>query len=520
MSCTPTTHQRAPNPGSTLPPSFPTPPATTEVTAASPIPSFIDLSLASAALQAHGLPPTDPVVVCHNYTAAGSKDGTTVPFHISPTPRLDFPMSYLAVTSARPYEHVLSLTLQPGVLDYFRQIGIVSPNTIVHEVNPERSADGLLGFPFTDALTQARKQGVSLPQGSSFVTTFPSQLARENALALGLQPIQRSDPALTNNKGLLRLFSKFYNYEVAPGVSLLSNDDISRAVTLFEGTDKAWLKLAHGAGGDLVLPITGPITEEKITAGRDSLYRSVQEAFQRSDYGAGALERFWPADSFAPRLSVITIEKDIGRMGKILGNFSNSMLVHSNGTCETLAYYSQIIGHKGEFLGSAPVTLTPSIQTCVEKETDKIGQLCRGLNLYGLVGVDFFLIQDEKGAIRPIIIEMNGRPSSSLNTHLVATKLGAPYWINIDLHSSRELNTLEDFERHFAQSPIKYPRSSLSEGMVVPLSFSSMYVKEGDSYSLVHPDRKVRVMIASDQSQEHCLDILAELSQYGFKIPS
>jgi hypothetical protein len=482
-----------------------------------PTPTALDYSLASGCLLGNGVAPDKPVVVCHNYTAAMRQGDVVIPFHVAPTPNLDYPMSYLAVTSSKPHEHILALTLQPGMKEYFLQIGLLSPTTVVHEVNPKLSPQGLMGFPFTDVLSQAVSQKTSLPAGGYFVTTFPSNYAKDQAISLGLVPVQQSSPSLTNNKALMRAAAEVYGFTMSPGVELRDGSDIKQALEVFEGCPKVWMKLAHGAGGDMVIPISGPLTAKKVIGARDSLYSSVSQAFQQAEYGEGAHECYWPKDSFAPKLSTILLEKDIGTLGKIVGNFSNSMLVKTDGSCEVLAYYSQMIGQRGEFLGSSPALLSEELQAALFPEMAKVAAFCAELKLFGFMGLDFFLVEDSSGALKPVFIEMNGRPSSSLNTHLVATKLGAPYWINIDLRSDHEINTFEDFARHFESKELLYPQGTPGEGMVIPLSLSAMHTKTGDQYTLVRPDNKVRVMVASRKSMDHCLSMLAELSKLGFK---
>jgi hypothetical protein len=489
---------------------------TTEIYDPTPVPIALDYSLATGCLLGHGVAPGQPVVICHNYTAAMAHEGVTIPFHVAPTPQLDYPMSYLAVTSAKPHEHVLTLTLQPGMKEYFLEVGVLSPTTVIHEVNPTVSPQGIVGYPFTDALSQAAQAKIPLPSGSHFVSTFPSNLAKEQATALGLVPVQQSSPSSTNNKALMRSASEVFGFEMAPGVELRSVHDIDEAGKFFNGCPKVWMKLAHGAGGDMVIPIAGPLTAEKIQEARDSLYVSVSRAFQQGEFSKDAQERFWSRDNFEPNLSTIILEKDIGTLGEIVGNFSNSMLVKSDGTFDVLAYYSQIIGEKGEFLGSSPAALSQEIQAALLPEMGKVAKFCEELKMFGFMGVDFFLVKDPSGTIKPVFIEMNGRPSSSLNTHLVATKVGAPYWINIDLRSDKEINTYADFAAHFDGTTPFYPRSTLEEGMVIPLSLASMHIKTDGEYTLVRPDKKVRVMIASSQSLEHCLSILASLSERGF----
>lgn len=495
----------------------PSPAVASDIYEPNPTPIALDYSLASGCLLGNGVAPDEPVVVCHNYTAAMTHDGVAIPFHVAPTPNLDYPMSYLAVTSAKPHEHVLALTLQPGMKEYFLRSGILSPTTIIHEVNPDVSPQGLVGHPFTDAISQAAHQNPSLPLGAYFVATFPSNLVKEQATSMGLVPVQQSSPFSSNNKALMRVAAQVYGFEMSPGLELHDTSEIAQAVAFFEGCSKVWMKLAHGAGGDMVIPIEGPLTAEKIRKARDSLFASVSQAFQQAQYPEGAQEHYWPQDCFAPRLSTIILERDIGTLGTIVGNFSNSMLVKSDGSCEVLAYYSQIIGKKGEFLGSSPAMLSKEVQVAIFPEMAKVAAFCSELKLFGFMGLDFFLVKDSSGALKPIFIEMNGRPSSSLNTHLVATKIGAPYWINIDLQSDHEINTYDDFAKHFNGQEPFYPQNNPEEGMVIPLSLSAMYTKTDGEYTLVRPDKKVRVMIASNRGMDHCLSILASLSKLGFK---
>lgn len=83
-------------------------------------------------------------------------------------------------------------------------------------------------------------------------------------------------------------------------------------------------------------------------------------------------------------------------------------------------------------------SLRPEEVIGVSAHTDLVAQVngiidyCHSLGLYGYAGVDFFCVKNSSGDIELFMTELNGRIPISGTAAIMARKLGAPAWINID----------------------------------------------------------------------------------------
>ncbi len=133
---------------------------------------------------------------------------------------------------------------------------------------------------------------------------------------------------------------------------------------------------------------------------------------------------------------------------------------------------------------------------------------CEQLNLYGLVGVDFMIIEGSDGKVRPVMIELNGRPPISACSHIVGTeKLKAPFWISRYMWTPDNLYSAADFERFVTINDTNYARTSPDEGVVIPMYLASVTHKdEAGNSSVVVPKNWAQVLVAG-RDKEHCEEI-------------
>jgi hypothetical protein len=477
-------------------------------------------SLGQIAVEANGGDASNGALICHNYTSAGlNSKGNLFPFHLAPTPYLDYPMSYLPLSSAGKDDTVLTLKTIPGFTKYLMERGILADTTVVHEVNPAVSDESSkVGFPFTDPMSLAFDSHKTFDPNNSnlpFVTTFPNDFSRKVAATFGMDGIQSSNAEATNNKALFRKGATEHGYIVPPGMELTDEDSLEKAVELLQDASKVWVKLAHGAGGDNVIAIDGPISIESLKKARDRLFLSAVAAFTHSDFGEGALNEYWPEDSFAPLASTITVEQDIGDLGEVLLNLSSSFVTNIDGRYETRGWYQQNIGEDGAFLGSSPVELSPELLDLLEVTTAQVSAYCAANKLYGLAGKDLLVVKTPEGEIMPVLIELNGRPSSSENTHQVADKLGAPYWINLNMNAPMPVTSMDDLLNAMTmEDGTCLATTTVESGTAVPLAFQTLMLDD----EAVVESNDVRFVIASSSSYDDCVRVLEQLKSLGFTI--
>lgn len=478
----------------------------------------LPMGLGESTIAGHGYPVEGRrIVVTHNYTSAERlDDGILGPYHVAPMPYLDFPMSAYPVVAATASEDVLCLTLSPGFEAYHRAIGLLSPHSRIYQVDPQ-VAGGVpevpLGFPYTDPVSCAIGK-LHLPDNPLVVASFPGNYVAEQFAAMGGELVQRSSPSACNDKGRFRAAAERYGYLVAPGRELRKESDLLDVVAQFRDAQKVWVKLAHGAGGDFVRPVKGPVTVGRLLEVVDSFRQSVDAAFEQGAFSPGARAWYWPHDSFAPAHSTMFVEQDLNELGTVVLSGSCVMRVAADGRIDIPAYFGQTTGPLGDFRESCPVQLPPELREYLDGEVRKVGTFAREeLGLYGTMGADLIVVQRPDGALRAYFVELNGRPPNSGIALIVAEKLGARYWANLELHTTNPADTMEQVERLLTIDGYNYARGDLERGMVVPTLLKSMFDSEGNL--LRSADGSFRVLIASNQSQDHCRAIVEKLGQHG-----
>ncbi len=494
------------------------------------------LNLSSETLaekSAHPISLGNSVAICHG---ASSNDATIVVTQNFLPPLRDkgglhvqvdgdctesFPLNFLAIPCAGSGEVPLTLTPQPGLLEYFHDIELIAPDQETLHVSP--GANSRTTYPSHDPLSLVSSSH-SFPshlRGASFVSAFTSNFVRAQAEALGLNTPQTSDSFQTNDKRAFREAASRFGFSVAAGLELHSWNDVQVACSTFQDTP-VWMKFSHAFGGsNLLTRIESPLTAEKLISARDMIRGTAQKAATKSQAGLSVMNRVWPDSSFGPSEYALVLEQDLGMLGEIVAIGSNLMTIANDGSHKTQAHFRQMISPTGEFLGSMIFSPKNELGTEIAAELEiQFGRIARyaseELSLFGIVGVDFMIIKShEDDKLRAVMIELNGRPPISACSYIVGTqKLQAPAWISQYMWSPRPLNTVEDFEDLVNVGGANYSRgSSVDSGIVVPMHLSSLFREnsKGD-LSLKVESNWAQVLIAGS-SPEHCAQIQEALKR-------
>jgi hypothetical protein len=496
------------------------------------------LSFARTQIEAHGVAVGDrPVVASQNFVVDAS---AAQPLS---DPKGDVYLNFLGIGASAPGDIVLTLRTLPGLLDAYHQLGLLSPSTRVFEVNPVLD-ENVTGYPNTSPLAQLSsnpslgREFQDLFEGKEapiFVGTFLTDSMRNEISELGCDVVQTTNPALTNHKLSFGRASEEYGFDVMPQVAIENQMSFAEAALLAlralqerrrnEGPlsgpmTLAWLKLAGGSGGDFVQKIeiscddalsSDPIIPIKtaVDAAYHRLRASVKLAFERNQYGEGALERFWPHDSVCPAESAVLVEQDARARGSIHVNASNLMIINDDGSHSVEGYFCQITGADGDYRGSMPwspeADLPENILEQLEQSMRGIARYAFDRRLRGYIGVDFFVTKNPCGQFELVMTEMNGRIPISGAAKIIADKLKAPAWINVNLELPEPIYSYEDFTRQLG-SLANGTGSGSDRCQVIPQAFRTMY--DGEQYQA---SRQLKALIVGP-SQQACLATLEHLT--------
>jgi hypothetical protein len=480
-----------------------------------------EVRLGRTVVEANGYAIDDqPVVIVQNFLPSLRKKGG-FPIQIDSEPDDNKSTNHLAVPCLGDNEVALTTTLPPGLAQYYVERGLIKSTEQVVSFNGDLATKGTIGFPHFDPVTLALKERPDLGKGY-FVSAFTSEYIREQAIELGLRPVQQSDSYLTNDKVGFGSFASIYDYSVCPRVALRKPSDIELAVERFKDTP-VWVKYSHAFGGDLLMKVEAPATSEKLHEAVQRMYRSVQQAAKVNDYSGVTIDTLWPHDSVLPACGGITIEQDARHLdgfrtaGKVLCTGSNLMQLNSDGTAHVRGYFEQIVGPAGDFWGSCAFDplkkFGPSMKAELDRQFHAIARYAREqLDLYGLVGVDFMIIQRPDGKIRPVMIELNGRPPISACSHIVGTeKLKAPFWVSRYMWTPNNLHSAADFEAVVTVNGKNYARTSPDEGAVIPMYLASVTHKDAAGNPSVVIAKNWAQILVAGRDKEHCEEIFRVL---------
>jgi len=499
------------------------------------------LSFARTQIEAHGVEVgARPVVLSQNFVvdAAAAQPLSQ--------PNGDVYLSFMGIGASAPGDTVLSLTTLPGLIEAYRSMGLLHPSTTVFEVSPLLDTQ-VTGYPHTSPLerlvgdSSLREDFSTLFNARErpiFVGTFLTTRMRRLLKDIDCDFVQHASPALTNNKHRFGFMSSTYGYSTMPHVLLEQQNDVTKAAQLaLEGLQSqlsrgteladsitvAWMKLSGGSGGDFVQKIsipredaTSPDSLPSITRAieqaRERLYASTKEAFVYNDYGDGALESFWPTGAFSPSKSSIIIEQDIRARGEVRANASNLMVLNADGTYTVEGSFRQITGADGDYRGSMPfdprADFPSGLVDSLEANLAGIARYAHELNLRGFIGVDFFIVESHPGNFEVVMTELNGRIPISGASKIMADKIGAPAWINVNLDLPAVITSYEDFETQVGELS-RFSPGDFSSCKIIPQAFRTLY--DGDT---MVPSGALKALIVGP-SQAACMACLEDLSSSG-----
>ncbi|HMK93345.1 MAG TPA: hypothetical protein VK576_10130, partial [Thermoleophilia bacterium] len=381
---------------------------------------------------------------------------------------------------------------------------------------------GALGHPHTDPLARAIAAGLRFPPVEGrrpyAVATFPGRHVLEQLRAVGLEPVQESEPADTNNKLDFKRAAARYGFAVPPWIELGSPADAETVAREYGRSRRGgWLKLAHGAGGDTVRHLPAPFDGADVLRAFASLKDAAETCFTKGDFGPGAWSRFWPAESFATSASPVFFESDVGNLGRIVGDFSRTLILPRSGPALLPFFSEKVTDHEGTSMGHRPISFQRWVSDEVDRQMQAAADYARAeLRLFGVVGVDFMLVETPSGELAPYLVEMNGRPPASYLSRAMADKLGARHWAHVTAATDVEVNTPGDF----LELAGDLATGSFDDGAARLTALKSQYVHDGGRLVLTRPGRSVRMLIASNRGPDDVQRVIAELGGRGFRLGS
>lgn len=463
--------------------------------------------------------PSTPVSLGHTTLGANNLTGTPVITgnYVSPQYELPLPSPdgdwYLRQTfvpAARAGEIVVCNTLIPGLAGHYNDIGLLTDEATLIEVEPAADGNSRYGFPYSDPLEQLDAGFVA--DGVNYLcSTFNGEAVTRQAERLGLHTIERSPSALTNNNALLRQAAEEYGYVQMPGVTIAHDGELGDAIDSEWNTDNGtWLKLATGSGGDLVQHMPGRLNEEKFYQAVQQLHQAVDRAFQAGQFNASSND-YWPNDSLAPGGFPLVIEADASILGSGATNGSTQFVTNIDGSMKIVGHFSQTTTADGEYLGNEPFERLPfEIQHLAEEQARLVARYnAREHGYFGIAAIDWFMVDDPAFGPRLVVGELNARPTANTPTVIIADKLGARHFVNINIYNDRPIETIDDFVGVVGKD-LAFG-SAHNEGMIVPQAFRTHVRRE---QTIASPNFKAALL---GSNQEHCRELVARLSLRGIR---
>ncbi len=504
---------------------------------------YIQLSFGDTQAKAHGVEiESRPVFISHNFMVDGEARQP-----IS-QPAGDHYLNFLGIGASSENEIILCLKTLPGLLDYYKRIGLLAENAKVIEVNPKLSNPECIGYPNTSPLELLTSDPEALSKmcfqlnGSPkpvFIGTFLTDRMRNLVKnKLGFDVVQYADPAISNNKVEFGAKAKSYGFETMPRITLDCPADTKKAVNMMvrgllqraklgecleDAVTLGWIKLSGGSGGDFVQKIAVNCNlnneeiikadlEKELNSAYLRIRKSVKEAFRNNDYGEGSLENFWPDNSYSPNLSSILVEMDAQSRGKILANASNLMIVKEDGSYSIEGFFKQLTGTEGDYIGSVPFSPDLEFGSLLSEKLIQnlqgIVNFVHSIGVRGYIGVDFFLVQNDSGDIESVMTEVNSRIPISGTAMIMAQKLVAPSWINLNVESNFTITCIEDFYEQFGEAA-NFTPGDFTKCRLIPQAFRTLV-----SEDTIIPSASFKALVVGPDPKA-CLEFVKELKSRG-----
>lgn len=426
-----------------------------------------------------------------------------------PWPDGDWYLRQTFVPAVRPGETVVCNTLVPGLLEYYRDVGLIEEGAGIIEVETPQQTEPTYGFPYTDPLTTLSGEvAFENEHGPAYLcSTFNGELVGAQADSLSLRSIQRASSELSNNKARLRQASEEFGFDMVPGMTLGSWDEVKiGAEASWNSAQGCWLKFPTGSGGDLVVNIPGPFTEDRLASTIMDLRSVVGRAFAEGGFEIN-FDDFWPLGNTAPTGFPLVLESDATYLGDLVTNGSTQFVTTQSGETHLVGHYSQMTTGQGEYLGNAPIenmdTQTAELIEAQVRAAANYNAIAH--KYFGIAATDWFLIRDLDGEQRVVISELNARPTANTPPAIIAQKLGAKHFVNINAYTGREITNIDDFV-DIVGADLAYgdPQES---GIVIPQAFRTLVTRRQTTAS---PNFKI---VALGRDSEHCQQLLTKLSE-------
>ena len=425
-----------------------------------------------------------------------------------PWPDGDWYLRQTFVPAVQPGETVICNTLIPGLLDYYRQTGILSDDISVIEVEPSASQ---YGFPHTDPLENL---GVEISDNETgfLLSTFTGRQITRQAVELGLSTVEQSPSEFSNNKARLREAATLYGFELLPGTIIFSHSQLDEIYQAEWNTNHGtWLKTATGSGGDLVQHIPGRLTPLNFFSALSVLREAVRLAFEAGGFST-TFDEYWPSGSLTPGGFPLVLEADARVLGEGAVNGSTQFISHKDGTTEIIGHFQQTTTSDGEYLGNEPFPeLSSEIRDLAVNQAKLVGHYNAQENGYfGISAIDWFMIDQPASQARLVVAELNSRPTANTPPVIIAQKMNAGHFINTNVYTGRPIRDIQDFVE-IVGAELAYGAAD-EAGLVVPQAFRTMVRR---SEVLASPNFKVAIL---GKDREHCQQIVAQLALKGIRL--
>ncbi len=423
-----------------------------------------------------------------------------------PFPDGDWYLRNTAVPAISSGETVICNNLIEGLYEYYSRHGLIPQDSHIIEVEPDLNGEVTYGYPATDPL-ESLSGRVKIENSDNpmyLVPTFSNDGVSRQQRALNIETINRRDSAITNNKEELRESAVRFGFQMLPGATMRSLEDVETLVQQFSSTEYGvWLKFPTGSGGDLVKRIPF-VTTDEVLSGISEIRSSIERALFKGSFGR-KIEELWPRDSFSPLGFGIVIESDARNLGEVVINGSTQFITSRSGMPEIIGYFDQITTDEGEYLGNRPFRPKNGSKLLVDDQVQKVANYSTESNEYfGVQGVDWFLIRDDQGKESVYVVELNSRPTANTPPYIVATKLGAENWINTNVYTDKPIQTISDYVEVIGED-LAY--GNIEQGLVIPQAFRTLVTRKN---IIPSPNFKVLIM---GKSEERCNEIVKEMEK-------
>lgn len=423
---------------------------------------------------------------------------------VLPFPKGDWYLVNTAVAAVQAGETVLCSRLIDGLYQYYQHLGLIPEGASIIQVEPQVDGDVSYAYPATDPLAILSQQ-IHLTGGHKQLvstTAFTCEQVWQQEKSLGLKSLDQPSSFQTNNKALFRQASHQYGYRMLPGECLRSWQDLARAAQTYRNLRHGvWLKFPTGSGGDLVDHIN-PVSFEYLSAGvnraRDNVIRAIDQGKFATDGNS-----FWPKAEFCPTGFSLVVESDARNCGEVLVNGSTQFTTRKDRRVSVIGHFQQITTEQGEYLGNRPLHPSETVARSLKEQVRRVAEYSIWTNqYYGIQGVDWFLVRDQAGTIKPYVVELNSRPTANTPPAIMAAKLGDKHWVNTNVYTDRPIMNIEDYLAVIGRD---LALGNIADGLVIPQSFRTLVTRRR-----IFPSGDFKALILGT-SWYHCDQVIAKL---------